>query len=50
VLGLADVRLDLVPGPVRMHARQLTVADASALLDELRARTLPPPDRANAGQ
>jgi putative membrane protein len=45
VLGLADVRLDLVPGPVRMHARQLTVADASALLDELRARTLPPPPR-----
>lgn len=50
LLGLADVRLDLVPGPVRMRARQLTVADASALLDELRARTLPPPDRANAGQ
>jgi putative membrane protein len=43
VLGLAGVRLDLVPGPVTMRARQLTVADATALFGELRHRRLPPP-------
>ena len=40
-LGLATVGLDLVQGPVRMDARNLTVADATALLTQLRSRQLP---------
>lgn len=40
-LGLATVGLDLVQGPVRMAARNLTLADATALLARLRSRQLP---------
>lgn len=40
-LGLATVGLDLVQGPVRMDARNLTLADATALLAQLRSRQLP---------
>ena len=40
-LGLATVGLDLVQGPVRMDARNLTLADATALLTQLRSRQLP---------
>ena len=40
-LGLATVGLDLVQGPVRMDARNLTLADAAALLTQLRSRQLP---------
>ena len=40
-LGLATVDLDLVQGPVRMAARNLTLADAAALLTQLRSRQLP---------
>ena len=40
-LGLATVGLDLVQGPVRMAARNLTLADAAALLTQLRSRQLP---------
>ena len=40
-LGLATVGLDLVQGPVRMDARNLTLADATALLARLRSRQLP---------
>ena len=40
-LGLATVNLDLVQGPVRMAARNLTLADATALLARLRSRQLP---------
>ena len=40
-LGLATVDLDLVQGPVRMAARNLTLADATALLARLRSRQLP---------
>ena len=40
-LGLATVDLDLVQGPVRMAARNLTLADATALLTRLRSRQLP---------
>ena len=40
-LGLATVNLDLVQGPVRMAARNLTLADATALLTQLRSRQLP---------
>ncbi|MDK8668026.1 PH domain-containing protein [Corynebacterium marquesiae] len=40
-LGLATVGLDLVQGPVRMAARNLTLADAAALLARLRSRQLP---------
>ncbi|PRQ11377.1 hypothetical protein C1Y63_06640 [Corynebacterium sp. 13CS0277] len=43
MLGLASVRFDLVGGPVRMSAFNLSVADAGELLAMLRARTLPPP-------
>lgn len=39
-LGLATVGLDLVQGPVRMDARNLTLADAAALLTQLRSRQL----------
>lgn len=41
-MNLAHVRFDLVPGPVRMTARDLDTADAWALVDVLRARPLPP--------
>ncbi|AQQ14469.1 Bacterial membrane flanked domain protein [Corynebacterium glaucum] len=41
-LGLASVRFDLVPGLVKMTARDLDDADARALLEALRARHLPP--------
>lgn len=40
-LDLATVDLDLVQGPVRMAARNLTLADAAALLARLRSRQLP---------
>ena len=40
-LGLATVGLDLVQGPVGMDARNLTLADAAALLARLRSRQLP---------
>ena len=40
-LGLATVGLDLVQGPVRMDARNLSLADAAALLTRLRFRQLP---------
>ena len=40
-LGLATVGLDLVQGPVGMDARNLTLADATALLACLRSRQLP---------
>ena len=40
-LGLATVDLDLVQGPVRMAARNLTLAAAAALLTQLRSRQLP---------
>ena len=40
-LGLATVGLDLVQGPVRMDARNLTLADATALLARLRSCQLP---------
>lgn len=40
-LGLATVGLDLVQGPVRMDARNLTPADAATLLTQLRSRQLP---------
>ena len=40
-LDLATVDLDLVQGPVRMAARNLTLADATALLACLRSRQLP---------
>lgn len=45
-LGLAELRLDLVTGPVRMRARGLAAADAAALLALLRRRRLPPPEPA----
>ena len=40
-LDLATIDLDLVQGPVRMAARNLTLADAAALLARLRSRQLP---------
>ena len=40
-LDLATVDLDLVQGPVRMAARNLTLADATTLLARLRSRQLP---------
>ena len=40
-LDLATVDLALVQGPVRMAARNLTLADAAALLARLRSRHLP---------
>ncbi|MGP9725236.1 PH domain-containing protein [Corynebacterium sp. AOP40-9SA-29] len=45
VLGLAGVRFDLVPGPVMMAGRDLTVVDATDLVSRLRARSLPAPER-----
>ncbi|MFV8381224.1 PH domain-containing protein [Corynebacterium hindlerae] len=41
VLGIATLRLDMVPGPVMMSAQQLAVSDATELLDQLRLRKLP---------
>ena len=41
LLGLATVRLDLVPGPVYMKGRDLAHADAEALVEKLRDRRLP---------
>lgn len=41
LLGLATVRFDLVPGPVRMAARDLPADEAVDLLTRLRRRTLP---------
>lgn len=40
-LGLAHVRFDLVPGAVRMTARDVEDAQARSLVDALRTRTLP---------
>ncbi|MCT1413818.1 PH domain-containing protein [Corynebacterium sanguinis] len=42
VLGLAHVRLDLVPGPVSATVRDLDIEDARWVVDTLRARALPP--------
>ena len=42
MLNLAHVRFDLVPGPVKMTARDLDTADAWAVVAELSARELPP--------
>lgn len=47
VLGLAEVRLDLVPGPVAMVGRDLTVADSADLVSRLRRRSLPGPAAVN---
>lgn len=41
LFNLASVRFDLVPGPVRMVGRDLSVDDGYALLDSLRRRRLP---------
>lgn len=40
-VGLANVRLDLVPGPVFMSANQLSDGDAQQLVEILRQRKLP---------
>ncbi|MEX3505182.1 PH domain-containing protein [Corynebacterium sp. LK2510] len=40
-LGLAHVRCDLVPGPVRVIARDLDAGRAWGLVEKLRARELP---------
>ena len=40
-MNLAHVRFDLVPGPVKMTARDLDTADAWAVVAELSARELP---------
>lgn len=42
MMNLAHVRFDLVPGPVKMTARDLDTADAWAVVAELSARELPP--------
>ena len=42
MMNLAHVRFDLVPGPVKMTARDLDIADAWAVVDELSTRELPP--------
>lgn len=42
MMNLAHVRFDLVPGPVKMTARDLDTADAWAVVDELSTRELPP--------
>ena len=42
MMNLAHVRFDLVPGPVKMAARDLDTADAWAVVAELSARELPP--------
>ena len=41
IMNLAHVRFDLVPGPVKMTARDLDTADAWAVVAELSARELP---------
>ena len=41
MMNLAHVRFDLVPGPVKMTARDLDTADAWAVVAELSARELP---------
>ncbi|QYH20199.1 PH domain-containing protein [Corynebacterium aquatimens] len=41
-LKIADVRFDLVPGPVKMTARDVDEGAARVLVDTLRARELPP--------
>lgn len=41
LMDLAHVRFDLVPGPVKMTARDLDAADAWAVVAELSARELP---------
>ena len=41
-MRLASVRYDLVPGLVKMTARDLDAADARELVEALRARPLPP--------
>ena len=45
MMDLAHVRFDLVPGPVKMTARDLDTADAWAVVAELSARELPPLDQ-----
>lgn len=42
VLKVASVRFDLVPGPVRMIARDLELQEAWKLVEALSARELPP--------
>ena len=42
VLKVASVRFDLVPGPVRMTARDLELNEAWELVEALSARELPP--------
>lgn len=42
MMNLAHVRFDLVPGPVKMTARDLDTANAWAVVAELSARELPP--------
>ncbi|OIR40254.1 PH domain-containing protein [Corynebacterium sp. NML130628] len=42
MLGLAHVRFDLVPGAVKMVARDLRAGEGRWLVDTLRTRTLPP--------
>lgn len=44
-LHLANVRFDLVPGAVKITARDLDEGDARALLEALRTRELPPLER-----
>ncbi|WIM68185.1 PH domain-containing protein [Corynebacterium breve] len=41
LLGLSNVRFDLVPGPVKMVARDMDVQEAEILVDRLRTRELP---------
>ena len=41
-LKVASVRFDLVPGPVRMTARDLELDEAWELVEALSARELPP--------
>lgn len=41
IAGVANVRFDLVPGPVHMKAAELSLDDAQRLLTTLRARELP---------
>ena len=54
MLGLAHVRFDLVPGAVKMAARDLRAGEARWLVDTLRTRTLPPmatePELDSAGE
>lgn len=42
MMNLAHVRFDLVPGPVKMTARDLDTADAWVVVAKLSARELPP--------